>query len=142
MKVALGQMLIAPGEKERNLARAESCITEATARGAQVIVLPEAMPLGWTHPSARTGADEIPNGESCERLRRAARANSVFVCAGLVERAGDLLFNSAVLISPDGKVLLHHRKIHELDFARELYACGDRLDVAEAPFGVVGVMIC
>jgi predicted amidohydrolase len=142
MKVALAQMLVIPGEKEKNLARAESWIAQAAARGAEVVVLPEALTLGWTHPSARTLADEIPGGESCTRLCRAAHAHQIFVCAGIVERDGDKLFNSAVLIDTSGQVLIHHRKIHELGFARELYAGGDRLSVAETTLGRVGVMIC
>lgn len=142
MKVALAQMSIVPGEKQANLPRAESWIAQAAQRGAEVVVLPEALPLGWTHPSARTQADEIPDGETCLRLREAARRNAIFVCSGVIERAGDKLFNAAVLIDPQGTVLIHHRKIHELDFAQELYARGDRLAVAETSFGRIGVMIC
>jgi len=142
MLIALAQMLVRPGEKQANLARAESWVAKAAGQGAEVVVLPEAVPLGWTHPSAQVLADEIPGGESCARLCEAARTHGVFVCAGLVERAGDQLFNAAVLVDPTGKVLVHHRKIHELDFAQELYARGDRLAVAETRFGRVGVMIC
>jgi predicted amidohydrolase len=50
--------------------------------------------------------------------------------------------NAAVLIDSSGRVLIHHRKIHELDIAHSLYARGDRLSVVETPFGPVGVMIC
>jgi predicted amidohydrolase len=142
MKLAMAQMLVEPGCKESNLARAEQRIAEAAALGAQVVVLPEAMPLGWTHPSARTEADEIPDGESCARLRRAAREHGLFVCAGIVERAGENVFNAAVLIDATGKVILHHRKIHELDIAQEIYARGDCLSVADTPFGRMGLMIC
>ncbi len=142
MRIALAQMLVEPGEKQANLTRAEARVAQAARNSAEIVVLPEAMPLGWTHPSARTLADEIPDGESCRRLRHAARTHRVFVCAGIVERAGDKLFNAAVLLAPDGELLIHHRKIHELDFARELYACGDRLAVAETRFGRIGLMIC
>lgn len=142
MKIALAQMLVAPGEKQANLSRAESSIAQAAHRGADVVVLPEALTLGWTHPSARTLADAIPGGESCARLRAAARQHRIHVCAGLIERAGEKLFNSAVLLDAAGELLLHHRKINELDFARELYACGDRLGVADTALGRLGLMIC
>src|SRR5687767_9272357 len=84
MKVALGQMLVEPGEKQANLARAESCIAQAAQQGAEVVLLPEAMPLGWTHPSARNLADEVPAGESCARLREAAPG----VCLRWYRRTG------------------------------------------------------
>ena len=142
MKLAIVQMLVEPGRKEANLDRAEQRIADAATKGAQVILLPEAMPLGWTHPSARTEADAIPGGESCLRLRQAARSHNVFICAGVIERAADHIFNAAVLINPAGDVILQHRKIHELDIAHELYARGDRLSVVDTPFGRIGVMIC
>ena len=141
-KLALAQMRVDGGDKRANLERAMACVQEATAQGAQVVLLPEAMTLGWTHSSARTLADEIPNGESCSVLRAAAQRNAVFVCSGLVERAGEKIFNAAVLISPDGEVILHHRKINELEIAHHLYALGDRLRVADTPLGRFGLMIC
>ena len=135
-------MHVEGGAKAANLARAEKFIGDARAAGAHAVLLPETLNLGWTHSSARTEADEIPDGESCARLRAAARAHSILVCAGLVERAGADLFNSAVLIGPDGAVLLHHRKLNELDLAHDLYAQGDRLGVAHTPHGTIGLMIC
>jgi predicted amidohydrolase len=141
-RVALAQMRVDGGAKEGNLSRAEAWIARAAAAGASVVLLPETLNLGWTHPSARTAADEIPGGESCERLRAAAQRHRVYVCAGLVERAGDLAYNSAVLFSPQGELLLHHRKLNELEIAHDLYGQGDRLAVASTPLGCFGVMIC
>ena len=117
-------------------------IGEAAAAGADIVLLPEALDCGWTHPSALEMAGTIPGGAAFELLRGAAVRHRVMVCAGLVERSGDQLFNAAVLISPDGELLLHHRKIHELDFARRLYARGDRLGVVDTPHGRIGLMIC
>jgi predicted amidohydrolase len=141
-KLALVQMRVDGGRPAENLRRAEEFIAQAAKAGASVIVLPETLDFGWGHNSARAGAGEIPGGESCGRLSNAARANQVFVCAGLVERAGDKLFNSAVLINPQGRLLLHHRKLNELDIAHDLYAQGDRLAVATTPLGTFGLMIC
>jgi predicted amidohydrolase len=140
--LAMFQMRVEGGAKATNLARAEQGIATAKRRGADVVLLPEALDLGWTHPSARREADEIPRGEPCQRLCAAARQQRILVCAGLIERSGDRIFNSAVLIDANGDVLLHHRKLHELDLAHDLYAQGDRLSVAATPFGTIGVMIC
>jgi predicted amidohydrolase len=59
-----------------------------------------------------------------------------------VERAEEKIFNAAVLLSPTGQLLAHHRKINELDFAQDLYERGDRLQVAHTPLGTIGLMIC
>jgi predicted amidohydrolase len=75
-------------------------------------------------------------------LRAAAQREGVYLCAGLIEAAGEQRFNAAVVFSREGDLLLHHRKIHELDIAHDLYCRGDRLAVAQTPLGTLGVMIC
>jgi predicted amidohydrolase len=142
IRLALAQMLVEPGRVEANLARAEARVRAAASGGAQLVVLPETLDCGWTHPSAHEHAGVIPGGVACERLRDAARQAGVYLCAGLVERNGARLFNAAALFSPQGELLLHHRKIHELDIAHVIYARGDRLGVTRTPLGTIGVMIC
>ncbi len=142
MKLALAQMLVSPGRPDENLSRAADCIAQAAAAGAQTVLLPEALDCGWTHPSAMETAGPIPGGAAFEKLRAAAVRHGLMVCAGITERSGDRVFNAAVLIAPDGQLLLRHRKLHELDFARRLYARGDCLGVAETPHGRIGLMIC
>ena len=141
-KLALAQMPVVGGQVEANLQRAERCIAEAAQSGAALVLLPEALDCGWCDSSARTLAGSIPDGPACLRLCEAAREHRIHVCAGLVENTNGALYNSAVLISPQGEVLLHHRKINELEMAHDLYAQGDRLAVARTPLGVIGVMIC
>ena len=141
-KLALVQMRVEGGRRASNVRRAVERIETAAVHGAQVVVLPEAMNLGWTHSSAETEADEIPDGFSCSKLREAARQNKVYVCAGLVEWAGRHVFNSAVLIGPQSEVILHHRKLNELEIGHDFYAQGDRLGIAHTPLGTLGVMIC
>lgn len=141
-KLALVQMRVESGQKESNLRRAEIFIREAAVSGAQVVLLPEALTLGWTDPSAKHGADEIPGGAAFAHLQAAARENGVYLCAGFIERAGEKVFNSALFFDPKGGLLLHHRKLNELAIAHDVYALGDRLQVADTPLGRFGVMIC
>src|SRR5213076_546931 len=101
------------------------------------VVLPECLDLGWTHPSARDLAQPIP-GPHCAQLTQAVKNAGVYVAAGLVERAGPKLFNAAVLIGPSGDLLLHHRKINELDIALDLYSVGDRVGVVDTELGHAG----
>lgn len=141
IKLAMGQMLVEGGRPDENLARAVEMITRAGRQGCQIVVLPECLDLGWTHPSARRLAAEIP-GPTSEVLCRAASQAGLGVVAGLTERAGDRIYNSAVLIDARGHVLLKHRKINLLDIEQEFYATGDRLGVGETACGVIGVNIC
>ena len=114
MRLGMAQILVEGGRPQANLDRAVNAIQHAAAQKCHLVVLPECMDLGWTHPSARELAQSIP-GPHTDRLVQTARAHQIHVAAGLVERAGDRLYNGAVLIGPDGDLLLHHRKINELD---------------------------
>ena len=141
-KLALVQMRVIGGDRSANLQHAGEQIAQAAKNGAEVILLPEAMDLGWTHPSALTDAQPIPNGETCTFLQKRARQYQVYIVSGLIEKDVETVYNSAVLIDPSGQVILQHRKINELDIGHPFYAVGDRLNVAKTKFGTVGLMIC
>lgn len=139
--VGMGQILVEGGEPEANLERARAMIERAASVGCRAVVLPECLDLGWTFPGARDLARPIP-GPHSDILVAAARAGGVYVVAGLVERDGDRIFNAAVFVSPEGEILLKHRKINELSIAHDLYATGNCLGVADTPLGTIGVNIC
>jgi predicted amidohydrolase len=141
-KLALAQMQIESGCLEKNLLRANEFVARAAADHAAVVCLPEALDVGWTHPEAGAWAEPVPGGSTTQSLRRMARDHGVFLCAGLTEREGDRVFNSAVLLDPKGQVLLQHRKLNELAIGHACYAQGDRLGVAHTALGTIGVMIC
>ncbi len=137
----MGQILVEGGKVEENLARAEKMVHDAAQKGCQIVVLPECLDCGWTFPDTRNLAQPIP-GPITERLAQVALTNHIYVVAGLSERTSDVFYNAAVLISPEGKLLLKHRKINELDIAHDLYAPGDSLGVVKTPLGVIGLDIC
>jgi len=141
LTIAMAQMVVVGGEPEANLARAESMIADAAAQGGSLVVLPECLDVGWTHPSAPDLAEPIP-GPVSDRLCAAARREGVYVAAGLTERDGAHVYNAALLVSPLGEILLKHRKINVLTIAQHVYSIGDRLAVADTDFGRVAVNIC
>jgi len=142
MRIGLGQIEVVPADVTGNLGRAAAAVAEAQRLGAEVLVLPEALDVGWADPRALELAEPLDGGVPLESLRAAAQAASLFVCAGLTERDGGEIYNAAVLIAPDGTVRARHRKVHELDFAAEIYTAGDRLEVVPTPLGTVGMVIC
>jgi predicted amidohydrolase len=141
LKLAMVQMLVEGGQLERNLARAAAGIAEAALHGCPIALLPECLDLGWTHPSAGELAAAVP-GPTSDRLAQAAAQAGLYVVAGLTERAGERVYNAAVLIDPRGRIVLKHRKINLLDIEQTSYSIGDRLQVAETSLGTVGVNIC
>jgi predicted amidohydrolase len=140
--LAICQMHVAAGEPVRNRETARAMIAEAARLGAEVALLPECCDLGWTDPSAQTLSEPVPEGKTFRALSDAAQTHGLYVCAGLVERAGSKVYNAAVLISRSGELLLHHRKVNELEIGYPFYAQGDRLGVAHTELASFGVMIC
>jgi predicted amidohydrolase len=140
-RIALAQMRVTPGDVKGNVLRGRALIRRAAAEGAQVIVLPEAMDCGWTHPRARELATPIP-GATYVQVGSLALDLGVYVCFGMTERRGDRVYNAAVLVSPTGDLLLHHRKLNELDIAHDLYDQGNHLGTTRTPLATFGLMIC
>lgn len=137
----MGQLLVEGGEADRNLTRAEEMIRQAARQSCDLILLPECLDLAWTHPSALTEAQPIP-GPFSDRLCSAAQAHQITLCAGLTEKCRNKIYNSAILVNPNGEIILKYRKINELSCAHHIYSIGDSLSVAETPFGIIGVNIC
>ena len=71
--LAMAQMRVVGGAPDTNLDHAGEMIAEASAQGAQIVLLPEAMDLGWTDPSALTLAAAVPEGKTASLLCHLAR---------------------------------------------------------------------
>lgn len=139
--LGMAQMLVVGGAREENLQRAVAMVEDAAGRGCSAVILPECLDLGWTHPSSRSLAEAIP-GAASDQLCDAASRCGIYVVAGLTEREGERTYNTAILISPDGEMLLKHRKINILNIAQDLYSIGDRLGVVHTALGTIGLNIC
>jgi predicted amidohydrolase len=141
-RLAMVQMYVEGGALDVNLKHAAERIEIAAQNDADIALLPEVMDLGWTHSSALKLAYPVPGGKTFNAIAEAARKNNIYVIAGIVEKDGDKIYNTAVLIDNQGKLLIKHRKLNELDIAHNLYAQGDRLNVCHTRFGTIGLDIC
>ena len=141
-KLALLQMHVEGGDRSRNLIHAEELLAQAASQGADLALLPEAMDLGWTHPSCLQEAEPVLEGKTCRRLCELAKQFNIYICSGLVEKAGEEIYNSAVVIDRDGRVILLQRKINELEIGHPYYSLVDRLGVCHTELGTLGLMIC
>jgi len=142
MKAAFVQFNPVFGDIKGNLRKAVSLI-EST--DADVIVLPELFNTGYLITSKEEAFDlsePVPGGKTTDALCAAARRKSAHIVAGLNERRGDLLFNSAVIVSPSG-YLDTYRKIHLFNEEKLWFTPGDRgFSVYDIGHCRIGVMIC
>jgi len=141
-RIAICQIVCMDGDRRGNLARIENAVAEAAEAGAEIACLPESVVYGWVNPEAHRRAHPIP-GEDSRRLCEMARRHKIFLCVGLDEKAGEDLYDSALLIDDTGRVLLKHRKIILLgELMTPPYTAGSEVRVVETRFGRIGVLIC
>lgn len=141
MKIAVCQLLVEGGEPERNLDRAKEYIQKAVKQGTELVLLPETIDLGWTHPSVHNEAMPIP-GERSDFFAELAKKHSIYICVGLTEKKNQQQFNTAIIINPSGEIIAKHQKINLLEVELPFYQVGQNLSVTDTSFGKVGLNIC
>lgn len=131
------------GDTTGNVARALALVP----RGCDLAVLPELFASGYQFRSRDEAMDlaEDPSGASapvCGRLAAYAAAHDVTLVAGLAERSGDRLYNSSLLIRPDGTREIY-RKVHLFSDEKSIFDPGDGgFPVFAACGTTIGMMVC
>ena len=117
-------------------------IAEAAKQKADLIVLGETVPYVRTKLSPAECAEPIP-GPTTEYFGSQAKLNGIHIAVSLYEREGHLVYNTAVLLNPEGKLLGKYRKVclphGEVEKG---VAPGADYPVFDTKFGKVGLMIC
>jgi deaminated glutathione amidase len=102
---------------ERNVETAERLVRAAAADGAELIALPEKWNLLGSGDALQAGAEPL-DGPTLSAARAWARELEIYLlCGSIAERAEgeEQLFNTSVLVGPDGADLATYRKIHMFD---------------------------
>jgi nitrilase len=151
--------------RQKTLARGVELLDEAAAGGAKLVSFPETWVPGYPEWiwRLRPGDDYGLSGDIHKRLlensvdlkagqlkpiQAAAKRLKVTVSIGIHERDGEFsrgtLYNSLVLIGPDGEILNRHRKLVPTNPERMVWGEGDGtgLRVSDTPSGRVGGLIC
>src|SRR3954451_12290843 len=104
-------------DKGHNLETAERLVRAAAGDGAELIVLPEKWNVLGDADALRDGAEPL-SGPTIAAARSWARELGIHLVAGsIAERVegAEKLFNTSVLIGPDGELCASYRKIHMFD---------------------------
>ncbi len=135
-----------PGEPDSPAACADfycGRVDEAASRRVDLVCLPELINVTGLAMDQTDLAEPIP-GPTADRLCDRARAHGIYVAASILERQGDAVSNTGLLIDRTGGILGKYRKTH-LPIAEGLLqgvAPGDTYPVFHMGIGTVGYMIC
>lgn len=150
---------------EKSMAQAIASIEEVAANGAELAVFPEAFLPGYPtwiwrlrpggdmassnsiHQKLRENAIDIERGD-LEPLFEQAAKHKITIVMGISELdsefSGSTLYNTVVIIGPDGALLNRHRKLLATNPERMVWGHGDAsgLRVVDTPVGRIGTLIC
>ena len=119
-----------------------SLVEQAAARGADIVCLPEGITIVGTGLTYAEAAEPVP-GPTTAFLGDLARRLKVWIVAGLYERSGSRVYNTAVLVGRDGTLVGRYRKMSLPDEEIEGgITPGSDTPVFDTDFGRVGLMIC
>ncbi len=152
-------------DKDKTIARAVGLVKEAAGSGAGLVIFSEAFIPGYPawiwrlRPGGDWGISEQAHarllqnavaieGNDLAPLYEAARRHKVTLVCGMNERDDKLsratLYNTVVVIGPDGTLLNRHRKLMPTNPERMVWGFGDAsgLRAVDTPMGRIGTLIC
>ena len=142
LRVAVVQMSCQLGDRPANLARAEGMLEEAGGQGAQLVLLPELAPGGYTLTEALWDTAEPFDGPTTQWLRKTCSRLQMYVGTTFLEADGEDFYNCFVLMGPDGKVVGRVRKNPPASFEAWYFRAGSDPHWFDTPLGRIGVGIC
>lgn len=142
LRVAAIQMNCQPGKVEENLHHAQEIIERAAAQQAQLILLPELMPSGYTLTEKIWDYAQTMEGTAIKWLCEIASRLQLYLGFTFLEAEGEDFYNSFVLAGPDGKILGKVRKNPPASVEAYFYRGEINRHVIDTPLGKIGVSIC
>jgi predicted amidohydrolase len=142
--VAVVQMDTKLGEAEANLAKMSDFVRKITsAQKVDLIVFPELATSGSENGVKFTQLVQRVPGPSSNMMAQRANETGTHIAFGMAtkERVESILFNSAVLVGPEGDVVAQYRKIHLKGEEQMLFRPGFQLAPAETPIGMIGLQV-
>ncbi len=142
-------------DKQKNVRKLTEMTRQAAASGAKLILFPEAAVQGYlfdlvgpltsdTIRYQQEHAEVIPEGETTRQMISLAKECDIYIVYGIIERdkrSYDALYNTAVLVGPEGFIGTY-RKIHQPVDEKHVFTPGDDYPVYDTAIGRIGMQIC
>jgi predicted amidohydrolase len=142
--IATVQMKPKLGEPEENLEKMSDLVAKiAGQQKVDLIVFPELITTGYECGVRFVDLAQRVPGVSVNVMAQRAQEFGVHIAFGLPtkEKVESIIFNSAVLIGPDGELVGDYRKVHLKGEERMAFRAGYRYLVYECQFGLVGLLL-
>lgn len=133
-------------DKAKNLDKFDKFIKEAASKDAEFLAFPEISLQGyfWANENNQEQREyylresETVPGPSTELIQKYCRDYNMLIQFGMAEKAGDKMYNTAVLVDPEGVIGIH-RKVRCFEPG---ITCGDHFSVFKTRLGMFSMHIC
>jgi predicted amidohydrolase len=142
--VATVQMKPELGEVEENLVKMSDFVSKiASQQKVDLILFPELITSGYELGVKFTQVAQIVPGPTVNLMAQRAQQLGVYIGFGMVtkERVESILYDTAVLVGPDGELVGEYHKVHLKGEERMAFREGYKLPVFETEFGTLGFML-
>jgi predicted amidohydrolase len=142
--VAVVQLKPKLGEAEENLVKMTEMVAKiASQQKVDLIVFPELVTSGYELGVRFTELAQRVPGPTINLMAQRANEYGVYIAFGMAtkERVESVLYNSAVLVGPEGELLEVYNKVHLRGEERMAFREGFKLPVIETEVGSIGLMI-
>lgn len=142
VKVAAVQMYIEPRNIPANLNKAENMLDKIFTKGdCDLVVFPEDCINGPDYYPKPDPQNE--NSFSIKRFKELAiKFNTYIVCGSFTKKVKDKYFNTSLLISNKGKIILEYKKNNLWIPEKPYLTKGNSIGVVKTPIGTIGIIIC
>ena len=144
MLVTCIQLAMSDRPKEKNVEHALSLIDQAPP--SDLILLPEIWPCGFFSFDRYKRDSEAIDGPIVTELKATASQRKCHIFMGsMVENDKSHLYNTSILLNPNGQIAARYRKIHLFGYQSDesiLLEPGKDITVADVPWGKSGLSTC
>jgi 5-aminopentanamidase len=142
-KLVCAQMDCKLGDLQSNLQTIRKIASAiAKEKSPDIVVFPELATTGYCLGRKwKSMSEEIPGSVTLE-LSRIASEHGFYIVCGVDEKYGDSIFDSAVLIDPNGRLIGTYRKVHLWDSEKKYFSRGKNFPVFDTRFCKLGIGIC
>lgn len=124
LKVSAVQMR-SSRDLQANLAKTVRFLRQCAGQGSRVVVFPECSVTGYFEDAIRqTTAEQLADAE--RHIGEACRDANVYAVVGMPTRANGRLYNSAVILSPEGRVI---ERFHKMQLVEGWPSPGEHLSI-------------
>ncbi|HEY4485145.1 MAG TPA: carbon-nitrogen hydrolase family protein, partial [Nitrospiria bacterium] len=141
LTVAAVQMQSQPYRVDENLEKAEGYLRQASAKGAQVVVLPELFNTGYCYSARNFEAAEAISGRTARWFRSMGKRFELFVAGAMIEKDRGRYYDTMVLGTPEGRIVSYRKR--RLAMQEKCYFTpGDYPLIIYTELGRIGTGIC